>query len=99
MSIAITKMFLLREEMKIHSSDNTEEDISFKSNKTLSLTLDSLKQPIDWFTSAIDEWISRIEINKEMFSTHIIPPRHNTHGGVEKPEQTGTVRRSRLGHF
>lgn len=74
---------MLHEEMEIISSDNPEKIISFKSGKLLSLNMDCLKQPIDWFNAAIDEWISRIEVNREKFTSHFIPSRDNTHGEVE----------------
>lgn len=78
--MSISKVFTLSEEM-ILSLENTKP-IEFRSIKTLYLNIDTSKSLFDCFRNTIEEWISRIELNRDMYSIHIIEPSDRIHGGI-----------------
>lgn len=75
----ITKSFNTKESIRISESETTVE---FESMKTFSLTIDYSKPLIDSFSKGVEDWISRIELNRDLYSISIIAPNTHTHGGV-----------------
>ena len=77
----ITKTFFLNEEI-ILSSPEGSYPILFKSKKALYLHIDRSKSLFDCFKNSIEEWVNRIEMNRDMYSLHIIESNERIHGGV-----------------
>lgn len=91
MSSNFTTNFNLQEKIEIHTFDDPERKIPFKSTISLPMEIDCLKQPADWFTAAVKEWISRIEFHRDLFTISPIPPLNNSLGGVEIKYDNKTI--------
>ena len=81
MSNIISKIFIENEKIIITSIESGST-IQFEDKKQLYLYLDSSRNLFDCFYSCVQEWISRIEYNKELYTLEALEPIGYSHGGV-----------------
>ncbi len=75
--------FSLDEEIQITSPDNESTyPIIFTNRKSIYMDLDYSKPLINSLLCAVDDWVSRIEYNRDLYSISKIDARENTLGGV-----------------
>ena len=81
MSNIITKIFIKNEQIII-SSLESGSPIQFGDTKQLNLNLDSTRSKFDCFHSCIKDWISRVELNRDLYTLELLKPIGNSYGGV-----------------
>lgn len=75
--------FSLDEEIQITSPDNESTyPIIFTNRKSIYMDLGYSKPLINSLLCAVDDWVSRIEYNRDLYSISKIDARENTLGGV-----------------